>query len=194
MTKSSTHVYPKKERAYEGSPFLKSGLCKWALPGVMLGLERGYRFGIGHECHHFCKMILSQCEIFKIHPKIGEAVKNYLVETCRVFLRLNLKFKNLSRVKYLTNSMSEGVYTCPNGLLHFLSTSKWAISCLRTLSRVVCALFSSIRQCQKARKQGYTFANLRIVYLTHILTAGYNEVLKSVTQCPFDRGRGGTVS
>ena len=38
----------------------------------------------------------------------------------------------------------------------FLSTSKWAISCfrgVRTLARMVCALYTSIRRCQKWSKQ-----------------------------------------
>ena len=77
VTKSSTQLYPKKGRANEGSPFLKSGLCKWALLGVGLGEERGYRFGIGHECHewHFCQIILGWGEILALHPKIWNVIK-----------------------------------------------------------------------------------------------------------------------
>ena len=76
MTKM-TQLYPKKGRANEGSPFLKSGLCKWALLGVGLGEERGYRFGIGHECHewHFCQIILGWGEILALHPKIWNVIK-----------------------------------------------------------------------------------------------------------------------
>ena len=40
------------------------------------------------------------------------------------------------------------VNACPDG---FLSTSKWAISCsrVRALAKMICALFSSLQQCQK---------------------------------------------
>ena len=49
-----------------------------------------------------------------------------------------------------------GVNACPDGLKHFFSTSKWAISCFRgMLARMVCVLFSSFWQCHiKYEKKG----------------------------------------
>ena len=85
------------------------------------------------------------------------------------------------------------------------STSKWAIYFFREGQNaciLVCALFSSVWQCQKTSKPWYPFTNLRMVYLMHILTPGRmqtlcfrfhcpsekkNRVRKSTPRCPFDR-------
>ena len=51
------------------------------------------------------------------------------------------------------------------------------------LARMDCALFSSNRQCRKTSKQEYPFANLRIVYLMHILITGRMQTLCSCFWC-----------
>ena len=79
---------------------------------------------------------------------------------------------------------------------------------VRTLARLVCALFSSTWQCQKTSKQGFPFTNLRIEYLMHKLIAGRIQTFFlisyvmatikkgkigskiSATWCPFDRKGG----
>ena len=69
----------------------------------------------------------------------------------------------------------------------FLSMSKWQEG-VRTLDRAVCALFSSIWQCQKTSKEGYHFTNLRIVYLMHNMHRIYSLLKECMQEWEWVKG------